>query len=103
MYAIRSYYVDPRNPEGSLQITLNALEEVWNKAPGQYAAITLELVQGEGGLTFGTKEYYEGIFEWAKAKGLYIWVDEVQTFARTRRLFAFQHFGLEKYVDIVTA
>ncbi len=95
-------HFDPRNPEGSLQITLNALEEVWNKAPGQYAAITLELVQGEGGLTFGTKEYYEGIFEWAKAKGLYIWVDEVQTFARTRRLFAFQHFGLEKYVDIVT-
>jgi len=28
--------------------------------------------------------------------------DEVQTFGRTTRLFAFQHFGLESLIDIVT-
>ena len=61
----------------------------------------LEIVQGEGGFIFGTKEYYEGIFKWAKKKGLYVWVDEVQTFGRTHELFAFQTMGLDKYVDIV--
>ena len=29
-------------------------------------------------------------------------LDEIQTFGRTSQLFAFQHFGLDKYVDMVT-
>jgi acetylornithine/N-succinyldiaminopimelate aminotransferase len=32
-----------------------------------------------------------------------VWVDEVQTFARTGELFAFRTFDLEEYVDVVTA
>jgi 4-aminobutyrate aminotransferase-like enzyme len=28
--------------------------------------------------------------------------DEVQTFGRSQRLFAFQHFGLEEFADIIT-
>jgi 4-aminobutyrate aminotransferase-like enzyme len=31
-----------------------------------------------------------------------ILIDEVQTFGRTTELFAFQYFGLDEYVDVVT-
>jgi 4-aminobutyrate aminotransferase-like enzyme len=34
--------------------------------------------------------------------GIAVWVDEVQTFARTGELFAFRRFGLEDFVDVVT-
>ena len=59
-------------------------------------------VQGEAGFVFGPREFYVAIFEWAKKKGIYIWVDEVQTFGRTHQLFAFQTFELDSYVDVVT-
>ncbi|EQC43456.1 aminotransferase class III-fold pyridoxal phosphate-dependent enzyme [Bacteriovorax sp. Seq25_V] len=95
-------HFDQTNPEGSAQRTIDALNEVVKQHPGQHCAIMLELVQGEGGFIFGEKDYYVQIFEWAKAHGLYIWIDEVQTFARTKELFAFQTLGLDEYVDIVT-
>lgn len=94
-------HFDYKNPSKSLSNTLSELEKIWNKAPGQYAAISFEIVQGEGGLVFGTKEFYQGVCEWAKKKGIYVWIDEVQTFARTRELFAFQYFELDQYVDVV--
>lgn len=95
-------HFDHTDPENALDKTLNALKEVVKEYPNQHCAIMLELVQGEAGFVYGTKEYYEGVFKWAKENGLYIWVDEVQSFARTRELFAFQHFGLDQYVDVVT-
>jgi 4-aminobutyrate aminotransferase-like enzyme len=94
-------HFDQNNPEASLNNTLKSLEEVWKKSPNQFSAITFEIVQGEGGFIFGNKEFYKGVCEWAKSKGIYIWVDEVQTFARTRKLFAFQMMELDSYVDIV--
>ena len=38
----------------------------------------------------------------ARPQKIAVVVDEVQTFGRTSRLFAFQHFGLEQFVDVVT-
>jgi 4-aminobutyrate aminotransferase-like enzyme len=95
-------HFDQNHPEQSLANTLKELNEAWNQRPNAYGAIMIELVQGEGGFIFGTKEYYEGVFQWAKSKNLYIWVDEVQSFGRTHELFAFQTFGLDQYVDVVT-
>lgn len=94
-------HFDQKNPGNSLTNTISELEKIWNKAPGQYAAISFEIIQGEGGLVFGTKEFYQGICQWAKSKGIYVWIDEVQSFARTRELFAFQYFELDQYVDVV--
>ena len=90
------------NPENSIENTIQRLDAIWEKDKDQVCAIMIELIQGEAGFNFGTKEYYEAIFKWAKEKGLYVIVDEVQTFARTRELFAFQMFGLDEYVDVVT-
>jgi 4-aminobutyrate aminotransferase-like enzyme len=38
-----------------------------------------------------------------RAAGVAVWVDEVQTFARTGELFAFRTLGLEEWVDVATA
>ena len=91
-----------KDPENSLKNTLTALDSLIEKNGNTYCAITIELIQGEAGFIYGNKEYYEGVFKWAKDHGLYIWVDEVQSFARTLELFAFQMFGLDEYVDVVT-
>ena len=91
-----------KDPENSLKNTIAALNELILKNGNTYCALTIELIQGEAGFIYGTKEYYEGVFQWAREHGIYIWVDEVQSFARTHELFAFQMFGLDEYVDVVT-
>lgn len=95
-------HYDYKNPDKALAKTLTALDELIAKNGNVYSAITLELIQGEAGFIYGTKEYYKGICEWAKKNGIYIWVDEVQSFGRTHELFAFQMFDLDQYVDVVT-
>lgn len=91
-----------KDPENALKNTLAALDKLIEINGNTYCALSIELIQGEAGFIYGTKEYYEGIFRWAKKHGIYVWIDEVQSFARTHQLFAFQMFGLDEYVDVVT-
>jgi 4-aminobutyrate aminotransferase-like enzyme len=91
-----------KDPENALKNTLEALDKLIEKNGNTYCAMSIELIQGEAGFIYGTKEYYEGVFKWAKKHGIYVWIDEVQSFARTHQLFAFQMFGLDEYVDVVT-
>ena len=91
-----------QNPESAIKETIDALDDLIKTNGNIYCGITFELIQGEAGFIFGTKEYYKAICEWAKKYGIYVWVDEVQSFARTHRLFAYQMFELDEYVDIVT-
>lgn len=95
-------HYDQNDPENALEKTITALKEVVKANPNQHCALMMEIIQGEGGFIYGPKEYYEGVFQWAKENDLYIWIDEVQTFGRTKKLFAFQNMGVEEYVDIVT-
>lgn len=89
--------------EASVDQTLDRFRELTTRYPGKFAALMIELVQGEGGFNFAPREYYVRVFEEAKKQELAIWADEVQTFGRTGELFAYQKFGLEEYVDVVTA
>ncbi len=91
-----------KEPAKSWDNTLASLEAAYREHGNELACLTFEIVQGEGGFIYGEREYYINLCEWAKSKGLYIWVDEVQSFGRTTELFAFQAFKLEQYVDIVT-
>lgn len=93
---------DPSDEKKSIETTLKAMREELNKYPGEFCTFTCELIQGEGGLNFGSSLFYKEIFTEAKKHGLYIWVDEVQTFARTYQPFAFQTYGLNEFVDVVT-
>lgn len=88
----------------SLENTCSALEMIIKQdSENQCAALMMELVQGEGGFRFAPREFYLGLVEVAKKNNLAIWIDEVQTFGRTGELFAFQKFGLDSFVDVVTA
>jgi acetylornithine/N-succinyldiaminopimelate aminotransferase len=96
------YYSAKMGLSRSIEMTVRHLEWETRRYPGKYAALMLELVQGEGGFNSAPQEWYVRVFEAAKKAGLAIWADEVQTFGRTGELFAFQTFGLEEWVDVVT-
>ncbi len=97
------FYMPKLGLQGSLDLTLCALEDHLQRYPGKFAALMLEIVQGEGGFNSAPREFYTRVFEVAKRAGLAIWADEIQTFGRTGELFAFQKFGLGDWVDVVTA
>ena len=65
--------------------------------------MVVELVQGEGGYYAGDREFFlRDPDASCDAAGVAIFFDEVQTFGRTTRPFAFQHFGLDEFAEIVS-
>jgi len=97
-----SYYDPSLGLEKSVERALAQLKSHLDRYPGKFCALMIELVQGEGGFTYGPREFYTRIFDEAKKAGLAIWLDEIQTFGRTGELFAYQKFSLQEYVDVVT-
>lgn len=89
-------------PEESLYQATKALKMHLDRYPKQHAAFFCELVQGEGGIYPGSQGFFRSLLQIVRDHGIVIILDEVQTFARTPALFAFQHFALEDYADIVT-
>ena len=70
-------------------------------APETVAAIVIEPVQGEGGFVVAPQEFMEGVRRLCDEHGIVMVVDEVQTgFARTGKLFAIEHYGIEP--DLIT-
>jgi 4-aminobutyrate aminotransferase len=65
------------------------------------AAIVIEPVLGEGGFVPAPRPYLTALRELCDEHGIVLVVDEVQTgFARTGRLFAIEHYGIEP--DLIT-
>ena len=95
-------FFDAQNPKESTKKTVTQLNQLLKKNKGQYAGMCFELIQGERGSFAGNKEFFVAIMRILKKQNIAILVDEIQTFGRTTRLFAFQHFGLDKYMDVVT-
>ena len=92
---------DYRGP--SAAEALRALERalVTQVAAENVAAIVIEPVQGEGGFQVAPLEFMEGVRAICDRHGIVLVVDEVQTgFARTGRLFAIEHYGVEP--DLMT-
>jgi 4-aminobutyrate aminotransferase-like enzyme len=94
-------FYDPRNPE-SIERSVAALDAHFKRYPGQIAGMLFELVQGEGGFNTAPREFFTALMERCQAAKIAVWVDEVQSFARTGELYAFQTLDLEDYVDIVS-
>jgi acetylornithine aminotransferase len=92
----------PRDPEGTTRQAIAMLQKHLDRHPGEYACLWLELVAGEGGYYPGTREYFENLCRICHKHHVLIIFDEVQTFSRLSQPFAFQHFGLEAFADIVT-
>lgn len=91
-------YREPFQPlvPGFAHVPYNNLDALRQAVDGSTAAVLLEVVQGEGGVNLGTRDYLEGAREICSANGALLIIDEVQTgFGRTGRLFACQHYDLE--------
>lgn len=94
-------FYDENDHEGSIERAVSLLEKYFARHPGDYAAMCMELVQGEGGYYPGNEEFFKAICDTCKKHDVSVIVDEVQTFMRTKELFAFQYFKLDKHVDFV--
>jgi 4-aminobutyrate aminotransferase/(S)-3-amino-2-methylpropionate transaminase len=64
--------------------------------PQRVAAIIIEPVQGEGGFYVAPPEFLRGLRALCDKHGMLLIADEIQTgFARTGRVFAIEHAGVE--------
>jgi 4-aminobutyrate aminotransferase/(S)-3-amino-2-methylpropionate transaminase len=100
--ALHVPFFDPRARD-PIAASLAALDAHLARHPGQVAAMLFELVQGEGGIRTAPREFFVALMDRCRKAGIAVWVDEVQTYARTGELFAHRTLGLEDFVDVVTA
>jgi len=87
----------------STAMALGALEQLFKTDvdPARVAAMIVEPVQGEGGFYVAPAEFLRGLRALCDQHGIVLIIDEIQTgFARTGRMFAIEHSGVE--ADLVT-
>jgi len=77
------------------------LDQYVKRYPGRHACFVMELIQGEGGFNVPPKEYLEELMKACKGYGIPVWDDEIQSFGRTTEMFAFEHFDLGEYIDVL--
>ncbi|UCE07418.1 MAG: acetylornithine/succinylornithine family transaminase [bacterium] len=74
----------------------NNFEKLAAEVDDQTAGIILEVVQGEGGIYIGDRDYFQQVRQLCDEKGIILIIDEVQTgFCRTGKMFACQHYDLQ--------
>lgn len=95
-------FLDPDDPAGSTQRAVAALKSLLARYPKQHAAFWAEPIAGEGGYYPGSYGFFAALCQPLKDAGIPMIFDEIQTFSRTSRPFAFQHYGLDEFADIVT-
>jgi len=95
-------FFEANDPKGSTERALAKFREHLERFPGKHAVLWLELIQGEGGYHVGHRDFFIALAELAHKHNICVIADEVQTFCRTTRPYAFQHFGLDQHVDVVT-
>ena len=95
-------FYDATSSEESTKQTLARLSEHLERYPGQYAGMIMELIQGEGGYYSAPPSFFAALCELLRQHQVPIWFDEIQTFGRTTRPFAFQHLELDQFADAVT-
>lgn len=87
----------------STEDAIEALERLFRSdiEPARVGAMIVEPVQGEGGFYIAPPEFLRRLRTICDEHGIVLIVDEVQSgFARTGRMFAFEHAGIEP--DLVT-
>lgn len=86
---------------GMVTTEYNDVEALERTLSPDFAAVIVEVVQGEGGLSVMSREFAEAIGRLAGEHDVIVIADEVQTgLARTGRLYASELVGLE--ADIIT-
>ncbi len=95
-------FFDVKEPHESTKKAVLALKSHIKRYPKQHAVMCMELIQGEGGFYSAPSDFFKAIINVLKEHDILVWADEVQTFARTEMLFAFQTLDLEGLIDIAT-
>jgi acetylornithine/LysW-gamma-L-lysine aminotransferase len=79
----------------------NNFEKLAEAVDDDTAGIILEVVQGEGGINIGDREYFQKVRKLCDEKNILLIIDEIQTgFCRTGKMFAIEHYGIE--ADMMT-
>ena len=99
------YYQEPFRallPKGFTQVPYNDLTALKAAIDDETAAIMLEPMQGEGGVTPGNCEYLKAVRALCDEKGMLLIFDEVQTgVCRTGTLYCYEQYGVVP--DIMTS
>ena len=95
-------FYEPDQHSHSITKSVGVLRRHLSRYPGKHAAMVFELIQGEGGYYAGNREFFMALIEELRKHNVAIFFDEVQTFGRTSQPFAFQHYELDDYADIVS-
>jgi 4-aminobutyrate aminotransferase-like enzyme len=90
----------PGGKKRFIDMAVSHLDQYVTRYPGQHSCFIFELVQGEGGFNVGDRDYFKALMDYCKAHKIAIWDDEIQTFGRLPRMFAYEHFDLGEYVDV---
>ena len=91
-------YREAFNPlvPGFSHVPFDNLQKTREAITDKTAAFLVEIIQGESGVRPGSIEYFQGVQDRCRETGALFILDEVQTgFARTGRVFALEHFGLQ--------
>ena len=86
------------------EMSLDALEALFKSdiEPSRVAALIIEPVQGEGGFYQASPSFMQSLRKICDEHGILLICDEIQTgFARTGKMFATEHTGVEP--DLMTA
>jgi acetylornithine/LysW-gamma-L-lysine aminotransferase len=89
------HYHEPFLPmlSGFAHVPFNNIEQLKEKMTENTSAVLLEIVQGEGGVRVGEKEYFRTVRKLCDDHNLLLIIDEVQTgFGRTGTMFACEQY-----------
>lgn len=95
---LRLPFYDANNKDKTLQV----LKEHVAKYEKDICCFVFEPMLGEGGYRAAPREFFVPLLDLLKSKGIPIWADEIQTFARTGYFFAFETLCIAEYIDICT-
>ena len=88
-------------PTGFLSVPFNDLEALKSAVTDKTAAVIVEPIQGEGGISVADEAYMRGLRRFCTEKDILLIFDEVQTgMGRTGKVFAYQHYDIEP--DVMT-
>lgn len=83
-----------------IDMAVEHLLQYIHRYPGQHCCFIFELIQGEGGFNVGDRDFHKALMDVCKAHKIAVWDDEIQTWGRSPRMFAYEHFDLGEYVDV---
>jgi len=77
-------------------VPYNNFQKLAEAVDNDTAGIILELIQGEGGINIGQKEYFQKVRQLCNEKNILLIIDEIETgFCRTGTMFAIEQYGIE--------